>query len=160
MAIYPTRYSDAFDQLLNGAFGNGGRANGSSSLMRAPETDVVETEKEIRVIVEMPGLKRDHIEIDVENNVLTIRGEKREERTEGEQGRWHLAERRYGTFSRSFVLPRDVDAENIQAGFADGVLTVTVPKSEKARRRRIEIGSIAGQQQLETAGTAGEGEQG
>lgn len=157
MAIYPTRYSDAFDQLLNGVFANGGRANASSSLMRAPETDVLETEKEIRVIVEMPGLKRDNIEIDVENNVLTIRGEKREERTEGEQGRWHLAERRYGTFSRSFVLPRDVDAESIQAGFADGVLTVSVPKSEKARRRRIEIGSIAGQQQLETAGA---GEQG
>ena len=149
MAIYPTRYSDPFDQIFNSVFGaNGGRANGSSTLMRAPETDVVETEKEIRVVTEMPGLKRDNIEIDVENNVLTIRGEKREERTEGEQGRWHLAERRYGTFSRSFVLPRDVDAENIQASFQDGVLTVSVPKSEKARRRRIEIGAMGGQQQL------------
>lgn len=149
MAIYPTRYSNPFDQIFNDVFGtNGGRTNGSSTLMRAPETDVVETEKEIRVVTEMPGLKRDNIEIDVENNVLTIRGEKREERTEGEQGRWHLAERRYGTFSRSFVLPRDVDAENIQASFADGVLTVSVPKSEKARRRRIEIGAMGGQQQL------------
>jgi HSP20 family protein len=149
MAVYPTRYSDPFDQIFNSVFGaNGGRTNGHSSLMRAPETDVVETEKEIRVIAEMPGLKRDNIEIDVENNILTIRGEKREERTEGEQGKWHLAERRYGTFSRSFVLPRDVDAENIQAGFQDGVLTVSVPKSERARRRRIEIGAMGGQQQL------------
>ncbi len=153
MAIYPTRYSDPFDQIFQSVFGpNGGRTNGSSNLMRAPETDVVESEKEIRVISEMPGLTRDNIEIDVENNVLTIRGEKREQRTEGEQGRWHLAERRYGTFSRSFVLPRDVDAENIQASFQDGVLTVSVPKSEKARRRRIEIGAMGGEQQLAGAG--------
>jgi HSP20 family protein len=166
MAVYPTRYSDPFDQIFNSVFGtNGGRTNGHSSLMRAPETDVVETEKEIRVIAEMPGLKRDNIEIDVENNILTIRGEKREERTEGEQGRWHLAERRYGTFSRSFVLPRDVDAENIQASFQDGVLTVSVPKSEKARRRRIEIGAMGGQQQLgaeeqQTVGAGADGSQG
>jgi HSP20 family protein len=147
MALYPTtRYAQPFDQLFDSFFGNTGRAANGNTLMRAPETDVVETEKEIRVVTEMPGLKRESIEIDVENNVLTIRGEKREERTEGEQGRWHLAERRYGTFSRSFVLPRDVDAENIQAGFQDGVLTVTVPKSEKARRRRIEIGAMDGAQ--------------
>lgn len=149
MAIYPTRYSNPFDQIFNDVFGTtGGRTNGAGSLMRAPETDVVETEREIRVVTEMPGLKRENIELDVENNVLTIRGEKREERTEGEQGRWHLAERRYGTFTRSFVLPRDVDAENIQASFQDGVLTVSVPKSEKARRRRIEIGGMDGQAQL------------
>ena len=146
--LYPARYTDPFDQLFSSAFGNGGRASNGGSLMRAPETDVLETEKEIRVVTEMPGLTRENIEIDVENNVLTIRGEKREQRTEGEQGRWHLAERRYGTFTRSFVLPRDVDAESIQASFQDGVLTVSVPKSEKARRRRIEIGGMNGQQQL------------
>jgi HSP20 family protein len=147
MALYPTttRYAEPFDQLFDTFFGNAGRAANGNSLMRAPETDVVETEREIRVVTEMPGLKR-------ENNVLTIRGEKREQRTEGEQGRWHLAERRYGTFTRSFVLPRDVDADNIQAAFNDGVLTVTVPKSEKARRRRIQIGGEAGQQQLGAEG--------
>lgn len=142
MAMYPTRYADPFDRLVDSVFG--GRAANGNSLMRAPETDVVETEREIRVVTEMPGLKRENIEIDVENNVLTIRGEKRDERTEGEQGKWHLAERRWGTFARSFVLPRDVDAENIQAAFQDGVLTVTVPKSEKARRRRIEVGAGTG----------------
>lgn len=108
----------------------------------------------------MPGLGRENIEIDVENNVLTIRGEKREQRTEGEKGRWHLAERRYGTFTCSFVLPRDVDADNIQAGFQDGVLTVTVPKSEKARRRRIEVGGEVSQPQLGTESQNGEQPQG
>jgi HSP20 family protein len=141
MAMYPTRYTDAFDQLFGNVLqGVGGRMGGANGMMRAPETDVVETEREIRVVTEMPGLKRENIEVDVENNVLTIRGEKREERTEGQEGRFHLAERRYGTFSRSFVLPRDVEADAIQASFQDGVLTVTIPKSERARRRRVEIG--------------------
>lgn len=147
MALYPTtRYAQPFDQMFDLYFGNAGRTAKGNTLMRAPETDVIETEREIRVVTEMPGLRRENIDIDVENNVLTIRGEKREERTEGEQGRWHLAERRYGTFSRSFVLPRDVDAENIHASFQDGVLTVGIPKSERARRRRIEIGGDAGHQ--------------
>ncbi|HET7461874.1 MAG TPA: Hsp20/alpha crystallin family protein [Longimicrobium sp.] len=59
-----------------------------------------------------------------------------------------IAERRWGTFARSFVLPRDVDAENIQAGFEDGVLTVRIPNSEKARRRKIDIGGTAQTQEL------------
>jgi HSP20 family protein len=159
MAITPTTnrwtQADPFG-LLDQVFGNAGARTGGN-LMRAPETDVVETEREIRVHVEMPGLKRNHIEVDVENNVLTIRGEKREERTEGQEGRYHLAERRYGTFARSFVLPRDVDADSIQAAFEDGVLTVRIPKSEKARRRKIDVGGSAGSQQV---GTGGQGENG
>ena len=66
----------------------------------------------------------------------------------------HRAERRYGTFARSFVLPRDVDADGIQAAFEDGVLTVRIPKSEKARRRKIDVGGMASTQQV------GGGEQG
>ncbi|HEX9938705.1 MAG TPA: Hsp20/alpha crystallin family protein [Longimicrobium sp.] len=157
MAIAPTYNrlpADPFG-LFDQVFGNGGSRSGGN-LMRAPETDVVETEREIRVMVEMPGLKRENIEVDVENNVLTIRGEKREERTEGQNGRYHLAERRWGTFARSFVLPRDVDAENIQAAFEDGVLMVSIPKSEKARRRKIDIGG-AGQPQELGASSTGNG---
>jgi HSP20 family protein len=145
MAISPAfnrTSADPFDRLFDTLLSNGGTRS-AGNLMRAPETDVVETERAIRVVTEMPGLKRENIEIDVENNVLTLRGEKREERTEGDAGKYHLAERRYGTFTRSFVLPRDVDAESIAASFQDGVLTVTIPKSEKARRRRIEIGGQA-----------------
>ncbi|HEU4559002.1 MAG TPA: Hsp20/alpha crystallin family protein [Longimicrobium sp.] len=161
MAIAPTYNrlpADPFS-LLDQVFGNGGTRS-AGNLMRAPETDVVETEREIRVLVEMPGLKRENIEVDVENNVLTIRGEKREERTEGQEGRYHLAERRWGTFARSFVLPRDVDADNIHAGFEDGVLTVRIPKSEKARRRRIDIGGTGETQELSSSNAGnGNGEQ-
>ncbi|HET7461871.1 MAG TPA: Hsp20/alpha crystallin family protein [Longimicrobium sp.] len=163
MAIAPTYNRLSADPfgLLDQVFGNAG-ARTNANMMRAPETDVVETEREIRVLVEMPGLKRENIEVDVENNVLTIRGEKREERTEGQDGRYHLAERRWGTFARSFVLPRDVDAENIQAGFEDGVLTVRIPKSEKARRRKIDIGGTAQTQELSSSNPGssnGNGEQ-
>lgn len=153
MAVAPTfnrPTNDPLDRFFDSLWSGGSRANGA--LMRAPETDVIETEREIRVVTEMPGLKRDQIEIDVENNVLTVRGEKREERTEGEEGRYHLAERRYGTFTRSFVLPRDVDAEGIEANFEDGVLFVTIPKSERARRRRIEIGGTSGATTLSSGG--------
>lgn len=143
MAISPTFNrlgADPLDRLFDTlANATGGLARSNANLMRAPETDVIETEREIRVVTEMPGLTPDQIEIDVENNVLTLRGEKREERTEGEAGKYHLAERRYGTFTRSFVLPRDVDSEGIQASFENGVLTVSIPKSERARRRRVEI---------------------
>ena len=161
MAI--TRYGnsvDPFDRMFDALLGGSGGSR--STLMRAPETDVVETEREIRVMVEMPGLKRDNIDIDIENNVLTIRGEKREERQEGEEGKYHIAERRYGTFTRSFVLPRDVDSEDIQARFEDGVLNVTIPKSERARRRRIEVGGSAGggKQQVSGGGQSGSQEQG
>ncbi len=77
--------------------------------------------------------------------MLTISGEKQEERREGdENSTWHLSERRYGRFSRSFVLPRDVEQDRIQARFENGVLQVTIPKSERARRRRIEIRSGSG----------------
>ncbi|HEU0013683.1 MAG TPA: Hsp20/alpha crystallin family protein [Longimicrobium sp.] len=158
MAMYPGRYQDPFD-LLNTVFGGGGGrpSGGGSSVMRAPETDVVETQNEIRVTAELPGFQRDAIDVDVENNVLTIRGEKREERTEGEQGRFHLAERRYGSFTRSFVLPRDVNPDGIQATYEDGILTVTIPKSERAKRRRIDIagGGTGGGTQVHTGGSTG-----
>jgi len=142
MAIVPFRPSnDPLDRIFDSLLGTMGGSTHGGSLMRAPDTDVVETEDEIRVSSEMPGLHPDDIEIDVENNVLTLRAEKSEERTEGEEGgRYHLAERRFGVFSRSFVLPRDVEPDNIQADFRDGVLTVHIPKSEKSRRRRISVG--------------------
>ncbi len=158
MAIMPSysRFSTDPLGLLDSFLNNQGGSRAAGDLMRAPETDVVETEREIRVITEMPGLKRENLEVDVENNVLTIRGEKREEHTENQEGKYHLAERRYGTFTRSFVLPRDVDSENIQASFEDGVLTVRIPKSEKARRRKISVGGTSEAQQVNAGGDGGE----
>lgn len=140
MAIAPYRPStDLFRPLLEEFFspGNGGR---NGNLMRPPVADVVETEHDIRVELEVPGMDASELQVDIENNVLSISGDKREERKESdERSTWHLAERRYGQFSRSFVLPREVDADRISAVFENGVLTVTIPKSERAKRRRIEV---------------------
>jgi HSP20 family protein len=138
MAI--TRYRPAtepFNALLDDVLVPFARMGSS---MRMPETDVVERQNEIRVICELPGMQEDQVEVSMENNVLTISGEKSDERVQGEEGHtYHLSERRWGRFSRSFVLPREVDQERIEAEFRNGVLTVTIPKSEKARRRRIEV---------------------
>ena len=127
------------------------RGNNGRGLLSAPEADVVETEKDLMVVVDVPGCAPNDIELVLENNLLTISGERRSQWKEGDERRaFHLAERRYGRFSRAFVLPRDVDQEGIQARFENGVLMVTIPKSEKARRRRIEIQTGEGTKQVET----------
>jgi len=104
-----------------------------------PAVDVRETAEEIRVRVELPGLARDDIQVSIENNVLTVAGEKKAEATEKDEGDWHLMERRYGGFERSFTLPPTVNAAAIAAAFHDGILTIALPKVETARPRRIEI---------------------
>lgn len=110
------------------------------STMRTPDTDVLETAHEIRVVTELPDMEPEDIDISLENNILTISGEKTMERTEGdENATYHLSERRWGKFSRSFVLPREVEQDRIDAQFRNGVLTITIPKSEKAKPRRISI---------------------
>ena len=124
-----------FENFFSGPLG--GRNLGA--LLRAPEADVLETESEIRVMIEMPGIRPDDIELGLENNVLTISGEKKEVEERGDHATWHVSERRYGQLSRSFLLPRDVDHDRIEASFENGVLSVRIPKSERARRRRIEI---------------------
>ena len=79
------------------------------------------------------------VKVTIENNLLTIKGERKEERTEGEEGRYHCSERCYGSFQRSFSLPRTVDSSKVNAKHTDGVLTVTLPKAEEAKEREIEI---------------------
>jgi HSP20 family protein len=148
MAITPYHTpTDPFERFVDAFLApvSAGRTHGPS-LMRGPATDVMETENEIRVVTELPGFGPEDVEIHLENNVLTLRGEKKERVEEGDdQSTWHLVERRYGQFSRSFVLPREIEQERIQARFENGVLTVTIPKSEKAKRRRIEIAGGDGQ---------------
>jgi HSP20 family protein len=106
-----------------------------------PATEVVEDEEAITLTAELPGMKREDVKIEVEDDVLRIHGEKREEREEVEEGDGtvRLSERRYGSFSRAFALSGSVDAEEISAAMKDGVLTIRLPKTELARGRTIEI---------------------
>ncbi|MFP4623328.1 MAG: Hsp20/alpha crystallin family protein [Gemmatimonadota bacterium] len=114
-----------------------GGVSGSNDLW-APPVDVEETADEIVLTAELPGMKREAIDIELEDGVLTIQGEKKEEeKQEGTQGL--LYERRWGSFTRRFTLPRAVDAGNITASYQDGILKVRVPKAEEAKGRKIEI---------------------
>ena len=103
-----------------------------------PAVDVQETDKSFVFVAELPGLKKDDVEITLEDNLLTITGERTlEEKEEGET--YHRIERAYGKFSRSFSLPSQADNTNVKAGFDNGLLTIEIPKSEAAQPRKIEI---------------------
>lgn len=104
-----------------------------------PPVDIYETAAhEIVIKAEMPGMKREDIDVRVENNTLTIRGERKRE-TEVKEEQFHRVERSYGTFARSFSLPSTVDASNVGAEYKDGVLTVTLPTREEAKPRQIAV---------------------
>lgn len=105
-----------------------------------PAVEVVEKNGALVVTAELPGLEAKDVDINLEDDVLTITGEKHEEKKEGEEGaEYYLWERRYGSFRRSFTLPTAVDADKITANFAKGVLTVTLPKSEKVKAKGKKI---------------------
>lgn len=108
-----------------------------------PPVNVEETQDELVLTAELPGMRQEDVEIEVENNILSIRGERTEERTEGEQRRYHLWERHYGSFQRSFTLPRTVRADDISADYENGLLTIRMPKAAEARTRKITIGDGA-----------------
>ena len=105
-----------------------------------PAVEISESENELLMTAELPGLDRQDVKIDLEGNMLTLRGEKREVKIEdGKEKEYHVEERMYGAFQRSFTLPLTVDVEKITADFEKGVLTVHLPKSRTATPRGREI---------------------
>ena len=104
----------------------------------APSCDIYETENEIVIKAELPGAKKEDVKVNIENNLLTLSGERRfEEETKKEN--YVRVERNYGQFLRSFTLPMTIDAGKVIADFKDGLLTVTLPKREEAKPKQIEI---------------------
>ncbi len=98
-----------------------------------PRVEVSETDKEIQVSAELPGMDEKNINVSVDRNILTIEAEKKDEKAEQKERQYHITEMRYGKFSRSFRLPENrVDESNIKAAFSKGILTVTLPKKEPA----------------------------
>lgn len=110
--------------------------------------DVAETEDDFVVKASLPGINPDDLEITYNNNVLTIKGEVKEEKDVDEQ-RYHLRERRYGSFSRSISLPTTVKPEAIEASYEAGVLTLHLPKAEEAKPKRIPVHSVQAPQMIE-----------
>ncbi len=108
----------------------------SSSWM--PTVDITETENSYEIHAELPGVLENDVNVSVTDNLLTIKGEKRQEEKSDERNT-HRVERRYGTFQRSFTLPQQVNTAEIKAGFKDGILTLNIPKVEEARPTEIPI---------------------
>jgi len=104
-----------------------------------PPVDIREDDGHLVLFVEVPGMNREQIEITLENRVLTLRGERKFERDE-DRDRYHRVERAYGSFSRSFHLPANVDTGAAKATFTDGILQIELPKTEEAKPKTLEIG--------------------
>lgn len=129
-----------FDEFLNGFdLAPLGEAPGRISTF-SPSVDVQETDKDVKVSAELPGIDEKDIEVSLDDNVLTLKGEKKEEHEEKDKTSYRV-ERSYGSFHRSILLPPEIDAENVKAKFKKGVLTVTLPKlkTEPEKRKKIDI---------------------
>ena len=112
--------------------------NGSVTSSWLPPCDVFEDKSAVKIVAEIPGVNAEEVKISLENNLLTLRGEKRQQ-AEEQTERVHRYERSYGVFERSFSLPTSVDPDKIDAQYAHGVLTITIPKAERARPREIPV---------------------
>ena len=125
---------------LGGTAGQQGLTRGGGGVW-SPQLEVFQRGQEIVVRADLPGLNKDNVRVDVEDDVLTISGERREENEENREG-FFRSERSYGQFYRSIPLPENVDPSSIKASFNDGVLEVTIPAPREAQRRstRIDIG--------------------
>lgn len=113
-------------------------ASNEAGGMLTPAIDVTETDDSYVVTAELPGVEKDDISLEVHDDVLSIRGEKRSER-EGEKGKRHWVERSYGAFRRSIRVPTGISDRDLQASFKDGVLKVEIPKPEERKPRTVSI---------------------
>jgi HSP20 family protein len=134
-----------FDELTNSV--GMSRNGGVTSLL--PSIDVNENDKDISITVEMPGLERKDVDISLENDILTIRGEKKMEAEKDDKDRnVHLTERAYGVFYRALQLPPGVDPSSVQASMQNGVLTITSPKPARSQAKKIEVKDQGQNQEL------------
>lgn len=124
----------AFSGGMPRFFNDEGLVNGNWN----PAVDVYEDQNGIVLEADLPGLKPGEFELSIENNVLTLKGERKFEK-KSEEGNYHRVERSYGSFTRSFTLPSTVEVNNVGADFKDGVLRVTLPRREETKPRQIQV---------------------
>jgi HSP20 family protein len=110
----------------------------ASMALWAPPVDIFETDNEVVVRAELPGMDQKDIDIRIDNNVLTIKGERKMDQRVKEEN-YHRIESMYGTFVRSFTLPTNVDPDNVKAEYRIGILTITLPKKEQSKPRQIKL---------------------
>lgn len=123
-ALSPTRPGDGKESMILAEW--------------APLVDITEDEKEYLIKAELPEVRKEDVKVTVENRVLSVTGERRLEKEEKDK-KYHRIERAYGSFTRSFTVPDDADDSKVSAEFRDGVLTLRLPKNEKARPKSVEV---------------------
>jgi HSP20 family protein len=145
----PFRDMVAMQNRLNSLFQDYSRGDGDTTTAAgfAPPVDIYEDEHKLVLKLEVPGMKQEDLNIQIENRTLTVQGERKFDREE-KQENFHRVEHRYGTFFRSFTLPNSVDAENVQARYDAGVLKLEFPKRAEAKPRQIKV-NVGGQKQME-----------
>jgi HSP20 family protein len=126
-----------FNRLFPASEGDSDRSEGSAR-MWAPRTDMVETADNYEIRLDLPGLSKDDLKINMQERQLTVSGERRHE-ARNEDDEFVRVERAFGHFHRSFTLPQSIQEDNIEASYENGVLTVTVPKAEESKPRQIAI---------------------
>lgn len=130
--------SDRINRLLAGpSWPDSGKDESMALVEWVPVVDVTETDEEFQISADLPGVEKKDVKLSVENGVLLISGRREQEEEKGK--RHHKIERAYGSFARSFTMPDVVDEQKVTAEFKNGVLTVRLPKSEKARPKSIEV---------------------
>jgi HSP20 family protein len=138
----PLRELSIMQDRMNRLFDDAGRGwrgdEPSSTTTWSPAVDIYETENEITVHAELPGVDRKDITLNLEKNVLTLKGERRFEK-ETKHENYHRIERAYGGFSRSFSIPAIVEEDKIQAEYKDGILKISLPKKEQVKPKQIQI---------------------
>lgn len=126
---------DAMDRLFDDAFT---RPLSVREGWSVPSIDMYQTDDEIVVKAALPGIKADEVQINITGEVITLKGEVKQEEEKKEKA-WHIREQRYGSFERSVVLPTDVVADKAKADFENGILTITLPKAEEVKPKVISI---------------------
>ena len=126
------------NRIFDGFFGGGRQPNGTARRW-VPAMDLAETEDELVLTADLPGMSEDDVSIEIKDRVLTISGERADVREHQDRG-YHRVERSVGGFSRSLSLPDGIDADRVAASFDRGVLEVTIPKPEERKPHRVEIG--------------------
>jgi HSP20 family protein len=130
-----TRFRSEIDNLFNRFLGE---PWGAMEGIAAPRSDVAETDKDVKISMELPGIDPKEVEISVAGGMLTVRGEKKQER-EKEHRDYHYIERQFGSFQRSFQLPTAVDPDKVDAKYKNGVLHITLEKQPQAQAKRIPV---------------------
>jgi HSP20 family protein len=146
---------DRMNRLFRDSYGPEGREESLTTSQFAPAVDVYEDEHQVTLKIEVPGVDEKDIDVQIENNVLTVHGERKFEKEEKEEN-FRRVERQYGSFTRTFTLPTTVDAENVQASYDKGVLKIALPKKAEAKPKQIKV-NVGGEKTLEGKGPEAKG---